>query len=56
VARVVERYLLGPDSTLRPRGPLRLRMPEDTTTATRIRPRIDTSHAPPRPIAGDAGR
>ncbi|MFI5208414.1 MAG: penicillin-binding protein 2 [Gemmatimonadales bacterium] len=62
VARAVERYLLGPDSSLRPRGRLRVRVPEDTAAAPRVLPlpvRPDTSKKPasaPRPIARVAGR
>lgn len=61
VARAVERYLLGPDSTLRRPARIRIRVPEDTTSATRVLPlpaRPDTSKQPalPRPIARGAGR
>ncbi len=62
VARVVERYLLGPDSSLRPRAPLRVRGPEDTAIAPRVLPvpaRPDTAKRPampPRPIARGAGQ
>ena len=61
VARAVERYLLGPDSSVRPRAPLRVRVPEDTATAPRVLPMPlprDTSRKPTlaRPIARGAGQ